>query len=524
MTYEGGRSSSEDERMSYEHRMAFESGHPESSAVRGVSGYRPVGNEFVRVDGFGYPAQGLVDPMDRETSMSYFEEAMADQSYLADHAARHPQSPASEAQTYNESPYLYTQQGSRDVSMVPIPLMTHAHEQAGRDLANITSVSYWQDEQGHLRSTSSNSMGSELLLPIEEGVLAHAQQQGQDHQPCLFVEGNTFGLGYTTGCPRCYPQGCPSQNWAPESRQGSSSWQAGQLNLTAMTPPETAAELEEIPTLNDMRQIEMEPESWTHLSAAQHPDQQYADERTSFSHGEINNEGLSASEVSNNSASVPRSYKQNTETSGTSFSIPEVMINSQATETPLPYMTNTFAAAQSGSVASRESNCSSVYLGEGSYIEGPGDEYGAHHIVPGRLRRLVTLSTRFNLLTTLEPRLTQRRATGSNLVVPEWQPPSTSPSPTPSIASVTPSHYPDVLSCQEQGCEAKYKGKYRLGTLQRHMRQKHGVQRVYYCGDPGCNKSFQRSDARLKHYRNYHRYLAPKEKQSRSTQSGLHHE
>jgi hypothetical protein len=53
--------------------------------------------------------------------MSYFDEAMVDQSYLADYAARHPQSPAREAQTYNEPPYLYTQQGSRDISMNPPP-------------------------------------------------------------------------------------------------------------------------------------------------------------------------------------------------------------------------------------------------------------------------------------------------------------------------------------------------------------------------------------------------------------------
>jgi hypothetical protein len=91
---------------------------------------------------------------------------------------------------------------------------------------------------------------------------------------------------------------------------------------------------------------------------------------------------------------------------------------------------------------------------------------------------------------------------------------------TPSIVSITPSDYPDVLVCQQEGCAAMYGGKYRLGTLQRHMRHKHGVQRrVHDCEDPDCNKSFVRSDARLKHYRMSHPYLAPKGRQPRPKQT-----
>jgi hypothetical protein len=79
------------------------------------------------------------------------------------------------------------------------------------------------------------------------------------------------------------------------------------------------------------------------------------------------------------------------------------------------------------------------------------------------------------------------------------------PSPTRSTVSITPSNLPDVLLCEKEGCRAVFRGKYRLGTMQRHMRHKHSVhQRIYNCENPGCDKSFQRSDARLKHHRSHH--------------------
>ncbi|KAH7085725.1 hypothetical protein BKA63DRAFT_25279 [Paraphoma chrysanthemicola] len=86
--------------------------------------------------------------------------------------------------------------------------------------------------------------------------------------------------------------------------------------------------------------------------------------------------------------------------------------------------------------------------------------------------------------------------------------PSRSPSPTPSHMSVTSARYPDVLLCEEGGCQAMYSGKYRRGTLLRHMRLKHGLEeREYPCEQLRCEKSFKRQDARLKHYRKHHRHL-----------------
>jgi hypothetical protein len=83
---------------------------------------------------------------------------------------------------------------------------------------------------------------------------------------------------------------------------------------------------------------------------------------------------------------------------------------------------------------------------------------------------------------------------------------------TPSITSST---VPDVLHCSHVGCSATFRGQHRRGALLRHMRQKHSTvikeekPKTYPCLVSGCEREFQRWDARLKHYRSRHRRIAP---------------
>jgi hypothetical protein len=75
---------------------------------------------------------------------------------------------------------------------------------------------------------------------------------------------------------------------------------------------------------------------------------------------------------------------------------------------------------------------------------------------------------------------------------------------------------PDVLLCPHADCNATFTGLHRRGTLQRHIRIKHGTaRRSYLCEEPSCSKVFLRTDARLKHYRSHHPHLAPKAKTPR---------
>jgi hypothetical protein len=82
------------------------------------------------------------------------------------------------------------------------------------------------------------------------------------------------------------------------------------------------------------------------------------------------------------------------------------------------------------------------------------------------------------------------------------------PSPTPSEVSVTPSGYSDVLLCLVEGCETQFTGLYRKGNQRRHFRLIHNSVQ-YPCGVPGCYKTFNRQDARLKHHRKHHTYELP---------------
>ncbi|KAF2856227.1 hypothetical protein T440DRAFT_384541 [Plenodomus tracheiphilus IPT5] len=73
--------------------------------------------------------------------------------------------------------------------------------------------------------------------------------------------------------------------------------------------------------------------------------------------------------------------------------------------------------------------------------------------------------------------------------------------------------YPAVLNGQDtlhcETCNVDFHGKHRTGSWRRHNRLKHsGQTRTYPCSSINCELVFQRSDARLKHYRKYHLDLA----------------
>jgi len=70
-------------------------------------------------------------------------------------------------------------------------------------------------------------------------------------------------------------------------------------------------------------------------------------------------------------------------------------------------------------------------------------------------------------------------------------------------SSPTTSTTSDVLGCPD--CPAQFKGIYRQGNYGRHKRQKHrGPPILFSCANSGCDKTFKRADARVKHYRRHH--------------------
>ncbi|KAF2032070.1 hypothetical protein EK21DRAFT_87451 [Setomelanomma holmii] len=75
-----------------------------------------------------------------------------------------------------------------------------------------------------------------------------------------------------------------------------------------------------------------------------------------------------------------------------------------------------------------------------------------------------------------------------------------------STVSTTSSASADVLSCHT--CGARFTGRYRRGNRARHERLNHGSNKTYHCEAAGCEKTFLRQDARLKHYRKRHPDLA----------------
>jgi uncharacterized Zn-finger protein len=83
----------------------------------------------------------------------------------------------------------------------------------------------------------------------------------------------------------------------------------------------------------------------------------------------------------------------------------------------------------------------------------------------------------------------------------------------------------DILPCAD--CPATFTGQYRKGNLARHQRLKHRApsQTLYHCEDVRCPRSFNRQDARLKHYRRNHPHLAGISnglKESADTDSHVH--
>lgn len=84
------------------------------------------------------------------------------------------------------------------------------------------------------------------------------------------------------------------------------------------------------------------------------------------------------------------------------------------------------------------------------------------------------------------------------------------PSSTLGKVGVTPSSDPSVLKCPIEGCEAQFTGIYRRGNQRRHFRLIHNtIATLFPCGVPGCCRTFNRQDARLKHRRKHHAYELP---------------
>jgi hypothetical protein len=98
---------------------------------------------------------------------------------------------------------------------------------------------------------------------------------------------------------------------------------------------------------------------------------------------------------------------------------------------------------------------------------------------------------------------------GFYLALPTTRKPSSARSSISSVSSpgAPPTEDPEVLECEQPGCLAFFTGDYRRGNLGRHRRLRHG-NKSYVCEDDTCAKEFRRQDARLKHYRKYHRSLA----------------
>jgi hypothetical protein len=69
---------------------------------------------------------------------------------------------------------------------------------------------------------------------------------------------------------------------------------------------------------------------------------------------------------------------------------------------------------------------------------------------------------------------------------------------------------PDILYCDD--CSRPFKGYWRKGNLVRHKDTQHGGEHrtniAFPCEVEGCDRTYRRTDARLKHYRRRHRNLA----------------
>jgi hypothetical protein len=65
---------------------------------------------------------------------------------------------------------------------------------------------------------------------------------------------------------------------------------------------------------------------------------------------------------------------------------------------------------------------------------------------------------------------------------------------------------PNIFYCDV--CSAEFKGQYAVGNLGRHKKTYHGGEHgtgiEFACEEEGCDSTFKRRDARLKHYRHHH--------------------
>jgi hypothetical protein len=66
---------------------------------------------------------------------------------------------------------------------------------------------------------------------------------------------------------------------------------------------------------------------------------------------------------------------------------------------------------------------------------------------------------------------------------------------------------PTELYCDVSGCAAPFSGRYAKGNLARHKKYQHTNEHAdieFPCEEAGCDSTFKRKDARLKHYRMHH--------------------
>ncbi|KNG51511.1 hypothetical protein TW65_01526 [Stemphylium lycopersici] len=94
------------------------------------------------------------------------------------------------------------------------------------------------------------------------------------------------------------------------------------------------------------------------------------------------------------------------------------------------------------------------------------------------------------------------------LTVPDYPTEFSAPSLTTEASSSVSNYIPDPLRCNMIGCNVAFNGKHRKGNLARHRKSVHGVDKRYECLERSCSKVFKRSDARRKHYKKYHPWLA----------------
>ncbi|RYN43939.1 hypothetical protein AA0112_g321 [Alternaria arborescens] len=99
-----------------------------------------------------------------------------------------------------------------------------------------------------------------------------------------------------------------------------------------------------------------------------------------------------------------------------------------------------------------------------------------------------------------------KESTDGSLLLRNTQPdPYTSlPRAPPVLSPALTSSGADVVRCTQ--CHVAFTGAYAKGNLGRHLRHKHALVRevVYRCTVSGCDKTFARKDAKLKHARKHH--------------------